>query len=447
MNFIREEKGIQGYEFNVYINTMKMRTIFVQRVKRVKADKTYLFLINSEGKVIDEVFNYLNYTCNIKSLNAREQAQSALKLLYTYLEIINKTLDELKRHDILNFSDFLLGLTVTGNTFSIECCNSRTISTHNYYFDAIRRYMDNSNMKNELFFENINASKNIYNRSIEIKNYKSNYNRDSSFKNFAPKYISINEYKKITEYLEKNLSEYKKRDKLIIDLMYLLGLRIGEVLGITLEDIKTHNNDSRAGKIILRNRVSDKEYQKAKTCFNPSSINDYKSKIYHLKERGFQEVHLPHNLMKELNEYIEESRDLFQLSERKINTIMEKSSADSVYGSKENYYVFLNKNGGVLSNSGWNKRLKEIYIKCGIAVDSGSKNINLSHRLRHGYAMFLTMNMKKDSLYVMKKLRHRSLSSTDKYFDPTEDDILIESIRIEEEILKYLHRNSEGDNE
>lgn len=210
MNVIKEEKGVQGYQFNIYINKKIIRSIFVQRIKRVKDNKTYLFLVNSEGKVIDDVFNYLNYTCNIKSLNAREQAQSALKLLYTYLEIVNKTLSELKRHDILNFSDFLLGLTVTGNTFTIECCNSRTISTHNYYFDAIRRYMEISNVKNELFFQNVNVNKNIYNRSIEIKKYKSNYSRDSSFNNFAPKYISIDEYKRIIEYFENNLSEYKK---------------------------------------------------------------------------------------------------------------------------------------------------------------------------------------------------------------------------------------------
>lgn len=447
MNIIKEENGIHGYQFNEYSNQKKIRTIFVQRIKRVKDNETYLFLVDSKGKVIEEVFNYLNYTCNIKSLNAREQAQSALKLLYTYLEIVNKSLSELKRHDILNFSDFLLGLTVTGNTFTIECCNSRTISSHNYYFDAIRRYMENSNERNELFFQNININKNICNRSIEIKKYKSNYSRDSSFNNFAPKYISINEYKRITEYLQSNLSEYKNRDKLIIDLMYLLGLRIGEVLGITLEDIKTHDNDPKAGKIILRNRVSDKEYQKAKTCFNPISINDYSSKIYQLRGKGFQEVYLPHSLMEGLNEYIEESRNLFEFSEIKINNIMNESVADSVEGNKENYYIFLNKNGGCLSNSGWNKRLREIYTKCGIAVDLGSKNINLSHRLRHGYAMFLTINMKKDSLYVMKKLRQRSLSSTDKYFNPTEEEILIENIRIEGEMLKYLNRSSEGENE
>lgn len=447
MNVIKEEKGVQGYQFNIYINKKIIRSIFVQRIKRVKDNKTYLFLVNSEGKVIDDVFNYLNYTCNIKSLNAREQAQSALKLLYTYLEIVNKTLSELKRHDILNFSDFLLGLTVTGNTFTIECCNSRTISTHNYYFDAIRRYMEISNVKNELFFQNVNVNKNIYNRSIEIKKYKSNYSRDSSFNNFAPKYISIDEYKRIIEYFENNLSEYKKRDKLIIDLMYLLGLRIGEVLGITLEDIKIHDSDSRAGKIVLRNRVSDKEYQKAKTCFTPTSINDYNSNVYQLRDKGFQEVYLPYSLMESLNEYIDESRNLFEFSEQKINNIMHKSLADSVESSKENYYIFLNKNGGCLSNSGWNKRLKEIYKECGIAIDVGSKNINLSHRLRHGYAMFLTMNMKKDSLYVMKKLRQRSLSSTDKYFNPTEEEVLIENMKIEGEMLKYLRKSSEVEND
>ena len=47
MNVIKEEKGVQGYQFNIYINKKIIRSIFVQRIKRVKDNKTYLFLVNS----------------------------------------------------------------------------------------------------------------------------------------------------------------------------------------------------------------------------------------------------------------------------------------------------------------------------------------------------------------------------------------------------------------
>ncbi|MGL5822395.1 MAG: hypothetical protein ACRCYE_12390 [Sarcina sp.] len=100
----------------------------------------------------------------------------------------------------------------------------------------------------------------------------------------------------------------------------------------------------------------------------------------------------------------------------------------------------MNKNGGVLSSSGWNKRLKKIYNSCEIEVDSNNKRVNLSHRFRHGYAMFLR-KLGKDALYIMRKLRHRSLSSTMKYFNPTDEDILNES----KEIIDYMEKILKGD--
>lgn len=97
----------------------------------------------------------------------------------------------------------------------------------------------------------------------------------------------------------------------------------------------------------------------------------------------------------------------------------------------------MNKNGGVLSVSGWNKRLKDIYRQCGIEIDCGNKKNNLSHRFRHGYAMALR-EQGRDVLYIMRKLRHASLASTYVYFNPTEEDILKETKVIIDQMQKKI---------
>lgn len=298
------------------------------------------------------------------------------------------------------------------------------------------------NIDNKFFFEKINIAGNLnfyeknYDKYKKINKYKTNIGRHSSFTNNAPKYISVNEYKVIMEYLDFECDDSinVKRDRSIINLMFLFGLRIGEVLGITIEDIKDN-------LILIRNRLSDKEYQKAKTCFSPRYESDYKSKLYRMKDRGFQEVYTVSTIIDEIRDYIDYSRDILEFSNKKINNIIENSKADSVEGNNENYYVFLSKNGNPISISGWNKRLKEIYLKCGIAVDIESKKINLNHRLRHGYAMNLKQNLNMDPLFIKKKMRQRSLSSTEKYFNPTEEDILAENSKIIDGIKEIMGRD------
>lgn len=452
MYLVKEEKSRLGYLFNVYFNQKKIKEIFIQRVKREKDGKIYLFLIDSNGQVIEDVYEYLNFTCGIKSLNAKEQAQSALKLLYTFKEVIGKDIKDFNRSDIKNLSDFLLGISVEGNELKIEFCNTRGISSHNNYFDAIRRFIKKGSLDNELFFEvvqsNVEVERNYrindddYKSILELCNekYVTNISGDNNSKKLAPKYISINEYKVILDYLEKSKSDNKMRDKIIISLMFTQGFRIGEVLGITLEDIKEHPSVEDAGRIIIRNRVSDKEYQHAKTCFMPTSKSDYNSKIYKTEGKGYYVIDIPFRLMSDLKEFISESRNFFEMTDRKIENLLEYSNADSVEinNAQENYYIFINKNGKTLTSSGWNKRLKEIFLECGIPIDKGTKNLNLNHRFRHGFAMYLTMNLKKDSIFIKSKLRHKSLKSTDMYFNPTQEDVLNSSIEIEDRMMQEI---------
>lgn len=307
------EKDFLGRRYDVFLDDIKLKEIYIKRIRRFRNGYDYLFLIDSMGKNIVEVFEYLNYTCGIESINGREQAQSALKFLYTFKEIIKKDFREFNENDINNLSDFILGVVVRGIDIEIINTSSRGINTHNLYFEAIRRFFLRNDIENKYFFEKVSAkSTERYstNRSYEKKErYKINYSRNRKMQDKVPRYISIEEYKMIMEFLERENSKSYLRDSIVIKLMFLFGLRIGEVLGLTIQDI--YDN-----KILVRNRLSDRGFQKAKTCFTPKKREDYNAKIYKLEGKGVQEIHVISEVIDEIKEYLDISRDIFELTEK-----------------------------------------------------------------------------------------------------------------------------------
>lgn len=79
--------------------------------------------------------------------------------------------------------------------------------------------------------------------------------------------------------------------------MYEKGLRIGEVLGLTIEDIKDEC-------IIIRNRISDKEDQHSKCLYQPANKNEYKGSKYLGLDFGFNIVKIDKKLHDLLERYI-----------------------------------------------------------------------------------------------------------------------------------------------
>ena len=362
------------------------------------------------------------------------------------MEVTRIDLAQMSKEDIKNLSDFMLGFSIEGMIESYEFITSRSISTHNLYFDAIRKYVKALGIDNNNFFktvtvhiENSGFGMLGHTKTINVDKYKTNKNRHTSFTTYVPRYISLEEYRKIIEHIESSNSEYKLRNKLIINLMYTRGLRLGEVFGITLEDIKPHPDDSDAGIIILRNRLSDKKYQSAKGCLKVSSKEYYKTKAYLEEGTGYQEITIPHKIMREIKDYIDSSRDMINLSDKKVANICNNSLADNVEGeSNKNYYLFLNKNGNIFSSSGWGKILKEIFKSVGIKIDNDVKKHNLSHRFRHGWAMYLIEIEKKDIFYVQKELRHKQLQSTQRYYNPKPEDILKATELVQRKITESM---------
>ena len=229
--------------------------------------------------------------------------------------------------------------------------------------------------------------------------------------------------------------ELKLRDKVILQLMYDGGCRIGEVLGLTLEDISLYKtkNANYVGIIKIRNRLSDKLFQSSKTCMKITSLNDYRKNEYQTKNVGFQETYISYQTYQMLIDYIDVSR----------GKDIKGSFADSVERTTfSNEYVFLNlRTKTVLNISTWNMNLRKIFVANNLPIDVGVKKNGLNHLFRHGFAMKLLYDCNYRIEMVQKRMRHKNQSSTLIYINPTDEQIAEMKIKFEDEKLNNDKKN------
>ena len=451
MKVIKEVSTLFGNAYEIYFDNTLVTTIDFVRVNKKHNEFNYLFLIDTNGYVIDDVYNFLNIEYKYNSINSREQILTFLKLLYSFQAIIGKQFEKFDRKDIDLLSSFIQGESIEGNFISFKLVTKRSISTHNQYFNIMRNYFRYLKIKNKILFEKktVAVQKGGYgmmahSKKNTVTTYTTNKSRHQSFKVFIPRFIKLSEFHRIVEFIDnQNKSKLLKlRNRIIIELMYRNGLRIGEVLGLTLEDLVTHADDKDSYVVYIRNRLSDKEYQKAKTCYKVKSKDDYTSYNYNEEDIGYQTVLIRKDLKDMIDKYIKLSTNIMKVSDTVLDNIMNFATADCVTKKlKENRYIFLNKNGTPLSTSGWNKELKFIFQKLKIECDSKKRKNNLNHRFRHGFAIFLIQNGYPID-QVQQFLRHANISSTVIYTRPTKEDILKKSAEIDK--LIWSKRTTES---
>ncbi|WP_430786377.1 tyrosine-type recombinase/integrase [Virgibacillus flavescens] len=441
MKIIKEHKGNMGTVYLISINKEIIKEVNLQLITKKRNSNDYFLMLNSIGEINQTVFYFINYVCKYDTSNSKVQSLQALKLLYSFSEIIYKDISLFTNKDFNDFSRFVLGQSITGTQEEWHFRTPRSINTHNVYMATIRKYFRHLNIENISIFDSlvVDISKSAYGKLAHTKNrteikYQSNLTKKKN--NKVPKFISVEEFKKIKVELINNDKLLSIRNEVIIDLMYLKGLRLGEVLGLTLEDIKNHPDNENAGILTIRNRISDKSYQCAKNSIHPKSKNDYSTTIY--KDHGVDQITLPEGLKKMIYEYIDRSRDLSTISNRIISNMLEKSHADSIDSNENNYYLFLSRNGTPLTSSGWNYVLRKLFNKLSIHTDKTTRTTNLSHRFRHGYAMYLINELNLSLEEVSRYMRHRSVTSTYIYYNPTEQEIVESTIVLEKQIEQKL---------
>lgn len=390
----------------------------------------YFLIYDSNYDVEPCSFEYLNYFLENQSVNTREQASVALKLLFSFCELLQVDYKNLGISDIQNLIFFLKGRSNVGVNIELKLISKRNPNTINIYIGVYRKFLKFLGIdKSPLFSKTIVFSDKqttgflAHTKRDLLEKYSANV-RTTPKQKLVPKYIREFEFKRVLGVIRR---DYTEREEIIIRLMFECGMRIGEILGLTLEDInynpsqKEYEKDGMPlGEIHIRNRISDNADQLAKTCFTPRCKEDYENKL------EYQIVRPSFNLILKIESYIEKIHG--KMSKIKRENYLRLARADKVTNTNQlerdnNYYIFLNKNGTPLRQSGWNDRLREIFVKAGLSTDKINKKNNLNHRFRHGFAMFLKKNLNATPLDLMGALRHSNLSSVAYYFNPTEEDL------------------------
>ncbi len=432
MNTIKEIKTYTGVGYIRYLDCKELFKVSIEGYRRFYDGVEYFILINSNGDFIENAFYFLNKELKEASLKQRERCFIALKLLYSYNELFYiNNLDEINKQEINRIVAFLKGGVRENEDIRFEGITLRTNQTINHYLGVYRKYYKFLGIQSSIFneYENVEIMKRKSGICGEIKNSKKikfSISRKMYERDEVPPYISFDEYKQIIQYVRE---KYSLRDELIIKLMYEYGLRIGEVLGLTLEDI-INSKISKSGvhEIEIRNRFSDRPWQHCKGCMTIYSRNCYQEEEYFKKgyrNAGYQVIKVTDETMDLFEAYINEYFTNPFISEKLKSNLHNKNIADKVKElDKENlnFYLIVSKNYTPLTCNSWNRILKKIFEELRIPFDIEIKKEGLNHKFRHGFAMFKVLIEGYDELKLQRALRHSNPNSCRMYFKPTEED-------------------------
>ena len=262
--------------------------------------------------------NYLNYLLYERKLSKNTYASYRYNLIKVS-EYFNKDITYLTEDDIRNF------------LYKSE----ETAKTKAHYLAALKSFYE---YMQDLEIIKINPCENIKSPKLEKS---------------LPKYLTFEEVEKLLD-----IDLYKPidyRNKAMLELLYATGMRISELLNLTLSNV---------------------------------NIDDASVKVM---GKGSKERLIPIGdiTIKYLNMYINEYRNL-------------------ILNGKTSEYLFVNYNGNRMSRQGFFKILKELVDKANIEKDVSP------HVLRHSFATHL-LNNGADLRVIQELLGHENISTTEIY--------------------------------
>lgn len=386
--------------------------------------KKKIFIGDRNDVLRYEPFIYINERRSGLQPKSRLQMASAIQRYYTFCDIYGYNPKDISEYGLEMYIIFMLGTDLVSyrdNSPVAGLC----IDTVKNELSMVRKFVQKMKFNDDAFGDpDLNAfSKRVFKhdnkKGPSRPSITASLRSDSLKKLKAPKHFTPFEAKVI---VDKILTKKDWGTFLLFRLGYGYGLRRGENLGLTREDlVSEYDSDQkrRVYQIIIWNRVTDNDDQHAKTLRHPSSVAHYKSKDF---EKSQSIIEISESLYNDLVAYDERSRDYKKLGPGRFRALVEATKADSRSDNRtENHYIFFNYWRGKffrLSGQTLNNRLKLYFDQAGV------KLTNVSHALRHSFAMFhahySTHKMELEELRVL--MRHASSSSTEKYYNLTEKE-------------------------
>lgn len=408
---------------------------------------TYYLLYDDQMKIINEAYEYLNFDLQKRPLTSRSKSAFALRLLYCFLFLSGYDVHSINGQVLSELLFFLRG--IQNNPACFNSRTQRSSDTVNSYLSIYRSFFSHRQIKCDALFRTHNVSvtetvEQVFSSTAKRKKYKSNLNTSSVDEDLCPRYISPEDFRKIYSLV---IQKHDEEAKLLLHLMYGYGLRLGECLGLTMEDItETRDNGKLVPVLLIRNRMSDAKYQYAKNLLHVTDRRQYKSRDYQLSR---WRIIITYGLYEELLSYIEV---VHSNAMKKYPANYEKGIADVVSfqeAPESNHYVFLNRYGRVLNDQTWNAHLKNYFSEAGIPIDHDVREKNLSHRFRHGFAMFHARFSAHPvaALELSRMMRHKSILYTMVYYNPTFEDELKTKTEFQNELYTLIPELKEPLNE
>ncbi len=407
--------------------TVLKRTCELEVIQTTYDNHVVFSLLDENGHTNIPFHKYINERMfeDKRSVNSRRKSAEVLQKFYSFTSLMGYSEYALGLDELYELRSFLQG---SGRT---ECSNE----TVNAYLGIIRSYFTAMKIPCEpLFSQHITSQSEHVESDFRIDNtifqYDLNLPANPHKQEHVPKYISMQQYVSLERIArdERNINAV-----ILMHLMFRYGMRLGECLGLTEEDlvfIRIKGKD--IPTLIVRNRLSDKPWQHAKRKLIPRKASDYEGISYIDQWRNDDYAHY----------YLTESTEFATALQKFIRTTRECAEknypenyrdceADVVCpeefektGLGTNHYIFVNRLGKRLSSQLWGNQLKHLFIKAGIAIDVRKKDNNLSHRFRHGFAMMHArfMDPPVPPQELQKMMHHRNLASTMIYYNPTPED-------------------------
>lgn len=368
-------------------------------------DSPYYLLYDTDRNLIMPAVYYLNHNPKMTAHNTRRSSMFRIGVLYSFCDIFKKDIAELDAVDNNRLSYFIRGENVRDVLFELRLlrgCNSKTA---NDYFSVYHEFFDYLNF------------------TTRLKSYPVAFLHGNQFKGASsvankllPDHINYEEYNRLLVRIDKSkLPEWiKLRNKVILGLMFEAGLRIGEVLGLTAEDIMLDNKDDKSiGLIYIRNRLSDAPDQRAKTIMvKLASRSVYNTREYNTFNVGYQLAYVNMELYRLICDYIDESQSQAKMKNRIC-------TADSVKPHDCNCYIFMNRWFQVLTQAAWNVELRKLFRAENIILDKDCRGRGLNHLFRHGFAIHLLYDKNVGIEIVKYLLRDKSDNAINVYTRPS----------------------------
>ena len=412
------------------------KTLFDFRIIRTKkGDRIVMTLEDQDGLPIASANKYLNEIVGALPIATRNLKANAIKNLYLFAAIKGYDPENLTRSQVSELMNFLYGIDVRPEPgYNVTY---RTAKVVNGMLSHIRTYLAEMEFGSENFFEinsrKVPVSNGDGTRPIVRTRKAVGLRTDPKPTGRSVKHIRPEEMKKMAELMSE---AGDMRAIVLSELEYSYGLRSGEALGITEEDVYQKKAD---GGYYLRlcNRVSDKDFQFAKNLPHPVDRAVYQTERY---RANWTEIPILQSTFDHIQEYIRQSRLARKVGKKMAQEIEVNAVADSVDGNKSNHYIFVGPHGRPYTLQNWNNCLRRYFKAVGIKPDVGGRYNNCSHRLRHGFAMFHAQYSANPLhiLQLMKLMRHKSISSTAVYYTPLPEDEIRMRNEVNENIAKMF---------